>query len=232
MKDKLFFWKRVLFTVIVLAYLYVVLYALYRFGYSLFVVSTFSIDCERVWWYIYSNNVLRDLSIILLHSCFVILYVFWKKPKPKLIFILLLISFIFPTILNEASWLICLNMPNSFISRIADVAVIPLAILFMWIIWSTLFLLSRRSEKDARHIIIVYMVKFGLIMIRDLIGWMESIYVDVITNVCLYASEVMTIVICVLTIVYLNKKLKGNHMFVNLRKLNEKQCNNTPLVKD
>lgn len=232
MQERLSRGKRVFFTVVVLACFYVILYTLYRFGYSVFVIRTLSIDCDTVWWDIYSNNVLNDLSTILLYSCFVVLYVFWKKPKPKLIFILLLISFIFPTILNEASWLIYSEMANSFFNRIIDVLLIPLLILFMWITWSTLFLLSRRSEKDARHIIIVFMVKLGLIMYRDFIGWKEFKYVYVINNICFYVSEMMTIVICVLTILYLNKKLKGNLMFVNLKKLKKKQCNNTPLVED
>lgn len=224
--------KKVLFPAIVVACFYVILYTLYRFGYSVFVIRTLSIDFETVWWDIYSNNVLYGLSTILLYSCFVVLFVFWKKPKPKLIFLLLFMSFILPSILNEAFWLIYSKMPNSFFNHIIDVLQIPLAILFMWITWSTLFILSRRSEKDARHIIIVYMIRFGLIMIHDFIGWMEFKYVDVITNICFYASEVMTIVICVLTILYLNKKLKGNLLFGNFKKLKKKQCNNTPLVED
>ncbi len=158
---------------------------------------------ETIWSKVFASSFLGTLSIIFLYSGAAALFLFWEKPKPKVVFLILALSL--PLLMTQSA-ILNVIYESSSIATIFIVIVEIILYLSILVVWSALFLLNRRSKKSQEQILIPYMFLFSPIIIDLLLNYVDlNSLTPIISG---FIVEAAMIAVSVTTIIYTSKKLR------------------------
>ncbi len=219
--------KRIFFTAVVIASIFVILKSLYHIGYTVYTLTDVYLFDNNVGYTLYSNRMINFLVNIFSYAGLAAVWVLWKAPKPRWHFIWLAVSLFLPKIASEIISLIYSSSEAAYehgavYSAISSAVALGCMALF----WVVMVRILKRSAKDAKGLLALYMIQAGL-------GYMMSIMLIV------YIGPIMSIVypfvyralmaaIAVMTIVYLKRQLRDDMPLTKTLRWIKEECTNHP----
>jgi len=234
--------RKISFTAIIIACVIAILKNLYDIGYAPYTMTDafeygFHVK-ETLGYRIYDNDILSVLLKIFFYAGLVSLYTLWEKPRPTAVFILLILAMVLPTIITKGLNLIIdkqmENFNYSFVQSLAYMIYFPIA-LVVWTStkWITTAKLYTKADKQAKLILISYMIIFAIGLAGSLLYFSYAWTFNLIFNIAyLYIYRAASIVLYVLTIIYLKRKLGAQMPFTNAYRFAKKECTNRPPEDD